>query len=406
MQSSTDEFREKGVLTVALERSPSSGAELTFCPDVPADSAVNLTNAAWLAFFSANEYAHLYYVGPTMAALGFSGPDDFDWPRCIVDLRVLRGFESRHADGMKAARRRGEGSLRDYLRPRVEDDWGACSRAWFGASGYDGARYPAPEFERYLIQTAHRGHNLQFFSGGEFVMGGKSFEVGSTQVMYARHRSLPIVVVSFRGTEADQWSDIKVDVKMWKTGLAEGWGSVHKGFHAAYGSVRELLTDKLAEVDGAEIGVWITGHSLGGALATLLAADLMRQMEAGRALALRGVYTFGSPRVGDNAFAARFERAAADAGVRVVRVRNGDDLVTAIPRVLEYKHVGRLLHVGENGVELVEGDREYSGLGSPGDHSIGGWDDKDRPVSGYYRRLLRGLEDGKGGELDRCEGAR
>jgi hypothetical protein len=70
-------------------------------------------------------------------------------------------------------------------------------------------------------------------------------------------------------------------------------GLVHQGFAGLLDNLWTLVTPLLT---GGE--VWVTGHSLGGALATLAAARLEAEGRPPRA-----AYTFGSPRVGDAAFA-------------------------------------------------------------------------------------------------------
>ena len=217
-------------------------------------------------------------------------------------------------------------------------------------------------------------------------------------MLFARHKTLPVLVISFRGTET-KWQDIATDGKAWRTKLSgEGWskwGSVHSGFHSAFESVSELLHTKLREYEGTDLKIWITGHSLGGALATLMAADILRLNSLGSKLDLRGVYTFGSPRVGNNAFYDRFTEEATNAQTRVVRFRNGNDAVTHIPGLLEYKHVGTLAHLGEGTLEFPETEPSYSGTGGIGqaaDHSMIGWDADNMPISGYYRRVRDLLE--------------
>ena len=159
-----------------------------------------------------------------------------------------------------------------------------------------------------------------------------------------------------------------------------------------------LLGKKLEEYKGQDIGIWVTGHSLGGALATMMGAEILRRIDAGENYKLKGVYTFGSPRVGNNAFHAKFTKAAAASGTRVVRFRNGDDIVTAVPGLLlEYKHVGTLAHLSEDGLELPEKDPKYTGVGSVGDHNMSGWDAKKKAVTGYYRRLRKRLAELKPG---------
>ncbi len=69
--------------------------------------------------------------------------------------------------------------------------------------------------------------------------------------------------------------------------------------------------------------LWITGHSLGAALATLLAASL-----DGPGPRIQGVYLFGSPRVGDDPFVQAYNRRYA----RITyRISNTSDVVTSVP---------------------------------------------------------------------------
>lgn len=99
----------------------------------------------------------------------------------------------------------------------------------------------------------------------------------------------------------------------------------------------------------------ITGHSLGGALATL-SLRFYNNPEA-------QLYTFGSPRVGDKNFAnntnERFKK--------IYRFENTFDIVTALPpqKVMtgfpEYKHVGRLIKIN-SGLEEI---KNYSDLSKP-----------------------------------------
>ena len=406
MQSRTDDFVEEDQLAIPLAKSPSGGADLTFCPR-PAGAALHLGNAAWLAFLAANEYGHLHYLGGLLQELGFRGQPGFDWSGCSVSLRVLRSFDHENAEQVDGARARGPEELRRLLEPYTHLDhprsWGRCASDWFDAATLDGSVRPSTAFEKYLIQTVHPGYALQFFSAGEVVGDGKAFTEGSTQAFVARHATLPIAVVSFRGTEPDKWRDVLVDSRAWKTPLADqgwpaAWGSIHRGFFEAFESIGEVLRGKLAELEGKPVGIWITGHSLGGALATVMAAELLRQMEDGAHYDLRGVYTFGSPRVGNAAFADHFTEAAARAGVQVVRFRNGEDAVTHIPGIIEYRHVGQLVHLTEEGLSLPETEPGYSGVGSVGDHDMVGWRPDGEPRSGYYRRILDALAKAPAGD--------
>ena len=127
------------------------------------------------------------------------------------------------------------------------------------------------------------------------------------------------VVVAFRGTEGglsiESCRDVMTDLNAVLTsyaGCAFGAAvcSVHAGFLAQYNALASQLDAALRALipaaERATTPVVVTGHSLGGAMATLAAYEV--------ALAgyyVRGVYTFGSPRVGDAAFAVAFQQIVA-----------------------------------------------------------------------------------------------
>src|SRR5262249_54451343 len=107
--------------------------------------------------------------------------------------------------------------------------------------------------------------------------------------------------------------------------------------------------------------VWLTGHSLGAALATLAAA----RWAAGHRV--QGLYTFGSPRVGNAAFAATVPGPC-------YRFVNNNDVVTRLPPpglFAGYRHVGVLKYIRTDGVivedpapEGVARDRLAGGRGA------------------------------------------
>lgn len=107
---------------------------------------------------------------------------------------------------------------------------------------------------------------------------------------------------------------------------------MHRGFASAYMSVREQIHNYLK--NHAASSLTVTGHSLGGALATLCAVDL--QYNFSNKIKNLDIYTFGTPRVGNNGFRESFNRRVPNS----YRFVYGMDIVPALPRPWQgYRHV-------------------------------------------------------------------
>jgi len=102
-------------------------------------------------------------------------------------------------------------------------------------------------------------------------------------------------------------------------------GLVHRGFDNLYGSMRAAVLATARRYPGAR--VLVSGHSLGGALATLAAADVGTRGGRGGGARAISVYTYGCPRVGDAAFV----RAAGVAAPDNWRVVNTADAIPTVP---------------------------------------------------------------------------
>jgi hypothetical protein len=392
------------VPSVALDHSPSKGATFNFCADPPRDRPLSLTNAAWLAFFSANEYSHAHVIGPMMNQLGFVSPTverDREWETCTGDLRELRAAQKDKKDVLHKAI--GSPSMRELAMGLVPSDapWGGCARKYFQSGDFDLYSFPAASFQRELVQRVHAGSYLEFFTGGSIDREGTTFTDDSTQAVFAR--SDRMILIAFRGTEPSQWSDLGADLaivrkSLPKDGWPEGWGGVHSGFLNAFEQVEPLIMITLREDENTNTPIWITGHSLGAALATLMAARILRAEDEGLHVNFRGLYTFGSPRVGDKEFVAKLDAELSSHGADAVRFRNENDVVTAIPdTLLGFKHVGRLAYLTEGALQIRDEDDDVSYDGpSLGDHSSNG---------GYYHRIAGLLDGGTMRELAECPSA-
>jgi hypothetical protein len=134
-------------------------------------------------------------------------------------------------------------------------------------------------------------------------------------------------VLAFRGTE-QELQDYLHDADTLLVPAFSNTAFVHRGFKRALNSVWSAIDASLQAID---CPLFYTGHSLGAALATLAAA---RHAPA-------ALYTFGSPRVGDERFVARL------ATVPTYRVVHAADVVTTVPpELLGFRHAGEEHRIG------------------------------------------------------------
>ncbi|MBL4635785.1 MAG: lipase family protein [Kofleriaceae bacterium] len=300
---------------------------------------VDLNTAKWLAFFSANQYAHYAHIAPVLEQMGF-------------------GDEGEGEDWVNQAR--------NVLITRHQEEIGTIPN---GGSAV---------FERDVIQKVVKGKKIQFFAAGAIEVDDEGFEYfndESTQMLWAEHRTEPIVIITFRGTEPDEYADITADLVAWKENRA-GYGSAHTGFQGAYDGVESILRAKLQAESGRGLQIWITGHSLGGALTSLATTTIMDHIKGDTSYSLRGIHTYGMPRVGDDEYVEQVELGYQDNDVRAMRFRNGDDIVTQLPwQWMGFRQSGQLMHLRGEGsfdfdpVEQDPGDTAEN-AGALADHSI------------------------------------
>jgi len=218
----------------------------------------------------------------------------------------------------------------------------------------------------------------------------------SSEAAIWRDRRTRLVVIAFRGTS--DIMDVVTDVNLLQTPLEQGYQGqksddermVHSGFFSSARAVSRRLKELLIAACAGAPGEWellITGHSLGGALATLMAVELVDQVDTSRGFkekedaSLFGMaarflsdtkdtllgaqlprwgrvrlYTYGAPRVGNSAFAEYFETLFE--GREAFRIVNDRDIVPRMPRhnnvagaVLDYEHCGKTVLVAEQSAE-------------------------------------------------------
>ena len=240
-------------------------------------------------------------------------------------------------------------------------------------------------------------------------LDARLFSVDNTQAWLGT--SADHIVVAFRGTESPTSLDGLKDILLTdamnllvvpegRLGLdlaAAGVGArFHKGFVDAIAAIWPVLLPSIeAEVKNSDRPIWITGHSLGGALA-LIAAWLLKR----RFITVEEVCTFGAPMIGNRTACDAFNREFAG---KIHRYVNGRDPVPKLPGLSlvanEFVHVDRERLLGPHPmtglVEVVGGvaGKAVNGL-LAGPLIDEAWKGINAEVATHfldcYRELLRG----------------
>ncbi|MEO1297106.1 MAG: lipase family protein [Cyanobacteria bacterium J06636_16] len=219
-------------------------------------------------------------------------------------------------------------------------------------------------------------------------------------------RKGPHIILIFRGSQ--QFADWKTNFKfrLQKFAVAATpqtdaipTGEVHRGFQEAWESVEKRVVIQLKKWWTPDKYFWITGHSLGGALASLAAISLEYQ-----GFKVNGLYTFGQPRVGDWKFTRQVNVRMCN---RMFRYVNNNDVVPMVPpqfNVLNptrlYGHMGQFRYFDARGklqkksfISQRWGDRLIGfllSLRQPGADFVA-----DHAMEFYVRYLQRALDDEK-----------
>jgi triacylglycerol lipase len=143
-----------------------------------------------------------------------------------------------------------------------------------------------------------------------------------------------------RGTEPSEFKDIAADLKAFPVPSSTGIGKVHRGFKESAEDVWNPLLKKLKKYCKKRT-IWLCGHSLGAAMATLIAYRLQRSEDLPSPAAL---FTYGSPKVGNK----EYIKGITASGIEHHRFVNGADIVTRVPP-WPYQHFGTLHYMNHWG---------------------------------------------------------
>lgn len=202
-------------------------------------------------------------------------------------------------------------------RPNIPDSALDRLREYWNSESI--ANWPAAETLAALSETAYLApfeaerqyHDLGFKEVMTFVEGSMLGYVVTGE---------DVTVVIFRGTNSNEVSDWMANLST--SAMDTEHGAIHKGFNAAYHSMKWQIESILNERNTTHL--WITGHSLGGALALVCAYDFVENEKR----QIDGIITFGQPMVARKPLAKYLDELLIGKYARFV---NREDIVPKVP---------------------------------------------------------------------------
>lgn len=169
-----------------------------------------------------------------------------------------------------------------------------------------------------LTTKLHLGNALALARVSAAAYSKATFQSSRAHVLDIHDGRAGARVLAFRGTACA--ADFVVDAEVRMSNVGDGLAA-HHGFYGAINSIAGDLIERAAWAK--RIPLFVTGHSLGGALA-ILGAKILK----GAGFFVQGVYTFGCPRVGNKRFAETYDCVLGD---RTYCFENEEDVVTRVP---------------------------------------------------------------------------
>ena len=158
------------------------------------------------------------------------------------------------------------------------------------------------------------------------------------------------------------------------------YGKVHGGFEEAFSVVRAKIFTAMTRARENNQKLYLSGHSLGGALATIAAADSNFNIGSTQ---IEAIYTYGMPKT-SNRTAANYINS--NFGLRFFRFVNDRDIVTRIPP--GSRHVGRLIHFDKHG--------EIKNTNSNAETTMLSEQNEDDITEEQFKLIKKGLKRNKG----------
>ena len=153
------------------------------------------------------------------------------------------------------------------------------------------------------------------------------------------------IYVVWRGSESKK--DFQNDASIDKVPFINEGEKVHIGFkycwESVVGDTYNAIDTALENLQGEATNIIVSGHSLGGAVATLYAYSIKNHYPHYNIKSL----TIGSPRVGNKVFKENYDKS----GIDTLRIVHNNDLVTHTPYIRFY-HVNYQVRLDTNGNKL------------------------------------------------------
>lgn len=180
-----------------------------------------------------------------------------------------------------------------------------------------------------LSQIAYLGEEDARISAKELGFTTTEFynKIGAQSYRFMSKNDL---VISCRGTQPTEYNDIKADANALPV-ISETVSRVHKGFKDEVDALWPMVLEDITRKVNQDKNLWFCGHSLGAAMATIMASRCWYQKELGNPVEL---YTYGSPRVGWSGYCNTIN-------VEHHRWVNNNDIVCRVPLLLMgFRHHG------------------------------------------------------------------
>ncbi|MEM9484267.1 MAG: lipase family protein [Cyanobacteria bacterium P01_F01_bin.116] len=193
-------------------------------------------------------------------------------------------------------------------------------------------------------------------------------------------RTEDCIVLAFRGSQEirDWYTNFSTQLRKFtirregQTTVSSYKGRVHTGFFLGWASIEKKVLAQIKRwqddlsPDETLPPLFVTGHSLGGALATMAAASLQDNN-----MNVAGLYTFGQPRVGDLTFTRQLNTALSGKAFRFI---NNNDVVPHVPPPFSvrnptrlYAHLGTVKYFNSKGLLVAK----YKGISRALDGLLG-----------------------------------